>query len=242
MLLHRLNKPLAELKVAVVTPTYERDRFLGQSLRYFRAQQHSCAALRWFVLDDSATRSQHAFFNDAPDLEYHWLATRTPLGEKRNRLNRLAQAWGADIICSMDDDDWYGPRYVQDMTDLLRSSDACFAGSGDDHYFDARGQRVLFINAVRDHMSCNGVLCYKSFVLGERAYDSGAASAEEPAFIRRDKVLQHPDVRRIHLALAFEQNTVSKRNYLRDPRCRTDLSLDDFPMQEADRQFYRSLA
>ena len=237
----RLDKTLSGLKVAVVTPTFNRDRFLGQSFRYFRAQHNPFAALRWFVLDDSPARSGHPFFSGLPDVQYHWLDTRVPLGEKRNRLNRMAQTWGADIICSMDDDDWYGPGYVRDMAQLLLQNDACFAGSGSDYYYDAWNHRILLVPPVRENASCNAVLCYKTFVLGKRSYNSSAASGEEPAFIRRDPVLQHPAIQCVHLALAFAHNTVTKHNYVRNPRYQTTLSLDDFPMQDADREFYRGL-
>jgi len=50
--------------------------------------------------------------------------------------------------------------------------------------------------------------------------------------------LQHPDVKRIHLALAWGLNTVSKRGYLIDTKLRTPLTLDDFPMTDLDKQFY----
>jgi hypothetical protein len=237
----QLDKPLSGLKVAFVTPTFGRDHFLGQSLRYFKAQHNPFAALRWFILDDSPARSRHCFFSGTPDIEYHWRDTRVRLGEKRNILNRLAQTWGADIICSMDDDDWYGPSYAHDMAELLLQNDACFAGSGSDYYYDAHNHRILYVAPVRENTSCNGVLCYKTFVLGARSYNSDAAFGEEPAFLQRDPVLQHPAIERVHLALAFSHNTVTKRNYVLDPRCRTALTLADFPMQEADRQFYRGL-
>lgn len=239
MLRYRLDKTVAELRVAVLTPTYRREPFLAQSYRYFRAQHNPFGALRWFVLDDSPARSAHAFFDDDPSVDYRWLRERVPLGEKRNLLNDSAAQWGADIVCSLDDDDWYGPHYLSDMATLLVENDACFAGSGDDYYYDARGERVLFVPAPRDAMSCNGVLCYKTFVLGSRRYDAAARSGEEMAFVQRDEVLQHPDVKRIHLALASGFNTVSKRVYLTDPKFRTALTLDDFPMTDADRAFYR---
>ncbi|WP_233865348.1 hypothetical protein [Paraburkholderia adhaesiva] len=139
----------------------------------------------------------------------------------------------------MDDDDWYGPDYVSDMATLLLQSDACFAGSGDDYYYDPHGQHVLFIPAPRQSMTCNGVLCYKTFVLESRGYSPEARSGEEPAFIQRDPVLQHPDVRRIHLALASGLNTVSKRGYLINVTLRSTLTLDDFPMTDTDQRFYR---
>jgi glycosyltransferase involved in cell wall biosynthesis len=239
MLSHRLDKTVCELRVAVVTPTYQRDSFLAQTHRYFGAQANPFAALRWFVLDDSPQRSAHPFFATDPSVDYQWLPERVPLGAKRNLLNDHARRWGSDIICSMDDDDWYGPDYLSDMATLLLENDGCFAGSGDDYYYDARGQRVLFVPAPREAMSCNGVLCYKTFVLESRRYDASARSGEEMAFIQRDRVLQHPDVGRIHLALASGFNTVSKRGYLIDTKLRTTLTVDDFPMTEADRVFYR---
>ncbi|WP_233865347.1 hypothetical protein [Paraburkholderia adhaesiva] len=91
MLLHRIDKTLSQLKVAVVTPTYNRERFLAQSHRYFGAQINPFAALRWFVLDDSPQRSEHGFFSDDPAVDYEWANERLPLGEKRNRLNRKAK-------------------------------------------------------------------------------------------------------------------------------------------------------
>lgn len=241
MLLHSLDRPSHDLKVAVVTPSYARDAFLAQTYRYFKSQQGDFAARRWFVLDDSENRSQHAFFNDDDEVAYHWLAQRQTLGHKRNLLNDMAQEWGADIICSMDDDDWYGPEYLKDMTTILLASDRCFAGSGCDYYFDANSGKILFIPAVRDETSCNGVLCYKTKVLQWRRYDDSARMAEEGRFLLNEAILQHPDVKRIHMALAWKGNTVTKRNYVNTSRYHTDLTLDDFPMEEADRQFYRQL-
>lgn len=239
MLLHRLDKSTSDLKVAVVTPTYNRERFLAQVWRYFSAQTNPFAALRWFVLDDSPRRSAQPFFSSDPTVDYEWLPERLALGEKRNRLNEKAKRWGADIVCAMDDDDWYGPEYVSSLAALLLQSDACFAGSGDDYYYDPNRERVLFVPAVRENTTCNNVLGYKTFVLDSRSYNPSAKSGEEPAFIQRDRVIQHPDVRRIHLALASGLNTVSKRGYLIDPKLRTTLTLDDFPMTHSDRQFYR---
>lgn len=239
MLRYELNKAIADLKVAVVTPTYERDRLLRQSYRYFKAQENPFHALRWFVLDDSRSRSGHDFFSRDADVDYQWTSERLPLGEKRNRLNDAAMNWGADIVCSMDDDDWYGPDYTLDMSALLLQSDACFAGSGDDYYFDVDRQRVLFVPAVRESTSCNGVLCYKSYVLQSRRYDCTKKSGEEPSFIQRDKILQHSDIKRVHLAMAYNGNTVSKRGYTMDKRRWTQLTLDDFPMHEQHRTFYR---
>lgn len=239
---YRLQKTIDALRVAVVTPTYERERFLARTWRYFDAQRQPFASLRWFIHDDSAHESAHAFTHGDARVDYVWTPHRMPLGAKRNALNARARAWGADIICSMDDDDWYGPGYLADMAALLLAHEGAFAGSGDDFYYFVKERKVLRIPAVRPGTSCNGVLCYKSAVLDSRAYDDSARSGEERAFIRDDFVAQHPDVSRIHLALAHARNTVHKRGYLRDPALVSHLTPGDFPMDAEDVAFYSTLS
>ncbi|WP_233873448.1 glycosyltransferase family 2 protein [Paraburkholderia adhaesiva] len=242
MIIHRLDKEIDALRVAVVTPTFERSRFLAQTWKYFSYQQHPFAALRWFVFDDSAQPQENGFLHTDPRVEYMWTPYRVPLGGKRNTLNEKARAWGADIICSMDDDDWYGRSYLADMARLLLVHEGVFAGSGEDYYLFLKEWCVLRVLAVKPGTSCNGVLCYKAAVLDTRAYDGLARSGEERAFICNDFVAQHPDVSRIHLALAHSSNTVRKRGYLLNPALGTSMRLDDFPMDPEDIDFYSGLA
>ena len=230
------------MKVAIVTPTYLRDAFLIQTLQYV-LQQSAPWEIHWFILDDSPESSRHAdTFGTYPQIHYEWLNEKIPLGKKRNLLNEQAVLWEADIICSMDDDDWYGPDYVKEMTTLLYSSDEIlFTGSGDDYYLNISNGDILKIPAVREYTSCNGVLCYKAEALKGRKYSDDAKFAEEHSFLNGVKVYQHPDIQKLHLALAHPNNTVTKKNYCRNETYRTELSLNDFPMQQADRLFYLNL-
>lgn len=231
------------LKIAIVTPSYQRDHFLLQTLSYVEQQQHQATEIRWFILDDFPNISAHkALFQTKNYVEYHWRSEKQALGLKRNRLNNMALHWGADIICSMDDDDWYGPTYVQEMSDLLWEDEANeFVGSGEDYYYEVKKNRVLKILAVREFSSCNGVLCYKTRVLKDRQYDDSANFAEEQHFLNHAKIIQHPNIQRLHLALAHQSNTVTKKNYCYGDSHLVDLSLDDFPMTEKDKLFYLSL-
>ena len=234
--------PKQKIKIAIVTPTYQRDFFLAQTLSYIEQQQQACFELRWFVLDDSVQISNHVtYFQDKKFVEYKWLEEKLPLGEKRNLLNQMAKNWGAEMICSMDDDDWYGPTYISEMYDLLFSqSDLLFSGSAEDYYYDLAHDRILRIPAFYPNSSCNGVLCYKVTALDQHHYQSTAQFAEESHFLNHAKVLQLPDIKRVHLALAHPNNTVSKKNFCSE-QYTTQLSLDDLPMLEKDKAFYRQL-
>ena len=108
-------------KVALLTPTYQRNHFLWQTLRYVKQQNMPNAQLRWFIFDDSTVISSHQpLFDSDVQIQYTWQAQKMTLGAKRNVLNDQAQRWGADFICSMDDDDWYGAGYVSEMVSLLQ--------------------------------------------------------------------------------------------------------------------------
>lgn len=229
-------------KIAVLTPTCERPDFLAQTLRYVLAQDlPEGAQLHWFVLDDSAAPAQIDGLDD-PHIHYRHLPRRMNLGAKRNLLNDMAKEWGADYFCAMDDDDWYGPSYVSSMVELLQSTGHFFAGSSKDYYFHVRTGTVLRVGAIGPGHSCNGVLCYRAEALGNgRRYDEHKRFGEEASFLRGAFVAQHPDVRKVHLALVHSGNTVSKEVIYASPACHTAMTLADFPMQLQDQGFYRAL-
>jgi hypothetical protein len=226
------------MKIAIVTPTWNRPEFLRQTHRYMRAQRLAQAQIRWFVLDDSDFPISDDW-TQSMQVAYRWLDAKITLGRKRNMLNDAARAWGADFICAMDDDDWYGPDYVADMVGLL-SGPHDMAGSGPHYYCHIASGRIVKVPAVRPDSTCNALLCYRASVLQTARYDDNRTFAEEAAFLAGHRVAQHPDIARVHLATIHGNNTVSKRNYLLNPAYQTPLTLADFPMEEADRQFYEA--
>lgn len=231
-----------KLRVAVLTPTFNRTLYLSQTLRYLRAQVVPTGyELAWFVCDDTPQINSQPWTRDDPQVHYEWLPEKLPLGAKRNRLNDAAQAWGAKILCAMDDDDWYGPDYVASMISLLEGGDLLFAGSGEIFYYHVASGKILHAPPVRSMSTCNGVLCYKADALKNSRYNETDRSAEERGFLKRNRVLQHTKVRNVYLALAHHDNTVSKRNYFLSKDCHTDLTLREFPMRPEDQAFYRQL-
>src|SRR5262245_36022552 len=102
-----LNDDLAGLRIAFVTPTCNRPDLLARTLEYVSYQRLRGATGRWIVLDDSPAPHPVLSRSDDDAVDYVWRPVKAPLGAKRNFLNERAAAWGADIICAMDDDDWY---------------------------------------------------------------------------------------------------------------------------------------
>ena len=230
-------------KVALVTPTYNRDHFLAQTLQYVLGQITPHYELHWFVADDSAQPSQHeSSFKTMPNVSYFWQAQKQSLGSKRNLLNQWACDWGAEFICSLDDDDWYGSNYVADMVQLLiNHPEYQFAGSSEDYYYDVKNNRILKIDAVNEHSSCNGVLCYRASITKKHSYNPDAKFAEESSFLHKLPVIQNRNIQQLHLALAHDSNTVTKKNYTSHDKFQVNLALTDFPMSPQQIEFYLNL-
>jgi len=108
--------------VSVVVPTYpKRHAYHALTLASFRCQKY--ANLELIVLDTGGARSPAFDADDAsrdPRIRYyHDSADDLSLGQKRNRLVELARG---DIVCHFDDDNLYGPCYVETLLPHLQHS------------------------------------------------------------------------------------------------------------------------
>ena len=244
----KIDKPLSDIRVVVVTPTYSRMNFLQQTYRYFLGQDYPYPNnLFWCVLDDSPKKPNslfHASLQAPPNIYYKHHAEKLLIGRKRNMLNEMAISLGADIICAMDDDDWYGPSYVRELVELLMASPFPLAGGSAIHYYVAGQDRILHFNRpFGPYHSCNNLFSYKADLLQYTSYDNDKAKGEEMAFTKRFKIplVQHPMTKRVFLGLIHSNNIVSKDFISENAKFITDLTLEDFPMDEKSRDFLRSI-
>jgi hypothetical protein len=90
-------------KVICMMPTYNRRRFVEQSIRLFIAQDYANREL--VILDDGEDEVSDLVPAGA-SVRYVRMKGRSTIGEKRNVG---AQDTDADIVVQWDDDDWYGP-------------------------------------------------------------------------------------------------------------------------------------
>lgn len=107
--------------VSIITPTWNRAALLPRIAACVLAQQR--IDWEWLVLDDSPIPS--AFMQELaqrdPRVRYWHGTVRQRIGSKRNQLIALA---AADVIAHFDDDDHYGPGYLNRMVGLLQEQDA----------------------------------------------------------------------------------------------------------------------
>jgi glycosyltransferase involved in cell wall biosynthesis len=108
--------------VSLLTPTYNRRRFLPNLVECIAAQTYPAAKMEWLLLDDGTDSVEDMIPAFQARLKgvtvrYMRLPERLRVGAKRNRLHDLATG---DICVCMDDDDYYMPERVHHVVLKLR--------------------------------------------------------------------------------------------------------------------------
>ena len=122
--------------VSIVTPTYNRRRFIPSLIKMVQNQTYPRDRMEWVVFDDGQEEVRDLFESNKynlPTLNFIWSEDKMTLGEKRNRLNQEAKG---DIIVAMDDDDFYFPERVEEAVKKLTFSNYLIAGVSDLYMYD----------------------------------------------------------------------------------------------------------
>jgi glycosyltransferase involved in cell wall biosynthesis len=103
--------------VSVILTTRDRPRLLPVALACFEHQTYANREL--IVVDDGASYPANLPATEASSIMHIRLASGTPLGIK---LNHGVDAARGSLCMKMDDDDWYGPDYLQSSVSALLAS------------------------------------------------------------------------------------------------------------------------
>lgn len=104
--------------VSIITPTHERESYLPRLYNAVMAQSH--VDIELLVCDDSDAPSRFATALCDERIRYIYSPRRLTQGAKRDLLVREA---AGTVIAQFDDDDYYGPEYIETMLQRLGSSD-----------------------------------------------------------------------------------------------------------------------
>jgi glycosyltransferase involved in cell wall biosynthesis len=97
--------------VTVVTPTYNRHENFEIAIRNYKSFNYPRHKLFWIILDDSKDDSlKNQLPLDDKSIRYIHNPIKEKIGAKRNRL---AAECTTQIICHMDDDDYYYPDSIK---------------------------------------------------------------------------------------------------------------------------------
>lgn len=230
--------------VSVVTPTWNRRSFLPYLLYMFQYQDYPAERRELVILDDSETSNadlidgMKKYATSPQQIRYYHLPQRLTIGEKRNRLNALAN--GEYIIC-MDDDDYYPADKLTYTISEMQRHRATFAGCDSIPIWYSHIDRIYRSHAFGPKHALNGTFAYHRSHLKRHRYDDGAWLAEEGSFLNdfSTPVLQLAPERSI-LCISHNANTFDK-DFVMGSGERDDRQLADYVSDPHLTRFYQRL-
>lgn len=233
------NKPF----VSVVTPTYNRARFVPAMVGCYKSQTYPKDRMEWIVLDDG-TESIEALFTKLtaglPNIRYIRLPEKLNIGAKRNILNKEAKG---ELIISMDDDDFYSPERIQHaVTKFIQNPKIDLAGSSELYIYFSDTKEIYKLGPYHATHATNGTMAVRNQYAKTHFYDETVTHAEERSFLDD---YNHPmiqlDPMKVMLVMSHSENTFDKNKLRTEPSPfvkKTNMKMKDFIKDKGLRDFY----
>ena len=233
--------------VSVLTPTYNRRKFIPALIECYKSQTYPSNRMEWIILDDGQDSVEDIFREAAktiPNLRYIRENTKQLIGAKRNRLHKEAKG---EIFVCMDDDDYYHPERVSHaVTKLQQDPKIQLAGSSVLFMYYTDVKVILKLGPYGPNHATNGTMAMKASYAKTHFYDETVTHAEEISFLERYK---HPMVQldpfKVMLVISHTENTFDKKKFLtkeqleKNPYLKmTQYKIKDFIKEKALRDFY----
>jgi glycosyltransferase involved in cell wall biosynthesis len=232
--------------VSVVTPTYDRSRFIESMVACYKAQTYPKDRMEWIILDDGTEKVGdlvERYTKGLPNIRYIALEEKLNIGAKRNQLNQEAKG---EIIISMDDDDWYSPERVAHVVKSFAQNPAYqLAGSSQLYMYYSDTGEIISLGPYGKRHATNGTMAYRASYAKTHSYDDTVVYAEEKSFLEdyKNPMIQL-DPKKTMLVMSHSENTFDKsqfRQATNDPYVKkTQLKLSDFVKDKVLQDFYRS--
>ena len=199
--------------VSVVTPTYNRRRFLYALIQCYTSQLYPRDRMEWIILDDGEDCVKDVFDAAAisiPNLRYIRMENKLLIGAKRNILNKEAKG---DIIVAMDDDDFYPPERVSHAVMKFESNpNIQLAGSTVLYMYYTDIKKIYKLGPYNPRHATNGTMAWRRSYALTHTYDETVTHAEESSFLEKYK---HPmiqlDPLKVMLVISHSENTFDKK-------------------------------
>jgi glycosyltransferase involved in cell wall biosynthesis len=208
-------------EVSVLTPTYNRRRFLPSIIECYKQQTFDKSKMEWIILDDGEDCVRDIFEEAAktiPNLRYirHEPTPKLLIGAKRNILNKEARG---DILIAMDDDDYYPPDRVKHAVYRLNQNPKIdLAGSSEMYLFYTDIKKIYKVGPIRNNHATNGTMAWRKRYALTHTYDETVTHAEERSFLDDYK---HPMIQldpfKVMLVISHSENTFDKKKMRENP-------------------------
>lgn len=227
--------------ISVVTPTYNRRRFIPYLIKCYRNQIYPKEHMEWIIYDDGSDSVGDLFKDlDIPNVRYVYNEEKMNIGYKRNKLNELAKG---HIIIAMDDDDYYPPERVHHVVQMMRANPRyMLAGSSEIYMYYTDIKTIYKFGPYSNSHATNGTMAWSGVYGKSHKYDETVTHAEEKSFLEN---YQHPmiqlDPHKTMLVISHSENTFDKKKMreVESKFCKkTSMKIKDFIKEKYLKDFY----
>jgi glycosyltransferase involved in cell wall biosynthesis len=227
--------------VSVVTPTYNRRKFLPWLLRSIKAQAYPAERIEWLVFDDGTDRiwdvlEPHA---KAMNIRYFTSDQKCNIGVKRNRLHSEARG---EIIVVMDDDDYYPPCRISHAVTRLKQVKGEFVGSSRNHLFFTDDKSIWEVGPYGPNHATFGTFAFAKSLVAKTSCDESVTFAEEVSFTKQYSIpLGQLDPMKTMLVMCHSENTFNKNTLRTNPSPlvrKTNIKVNTILKNKEMRDFY----
>lgn len=229
--------------ISVITPTYNRRKFIPQLIKMYKAQKYPAHRMEWIILDDGSDPVGDVFENlSIPNLKYIYTAEKQTIGAKRNRLNK--ESCG-DILIAMDDDDYYPPDRVSSVVTAFRQHPTIeLAGTSEVYLYYSDIETIYKLGPYNKNHATNGTMAWRRSYATAHTYDETVTHAEERSFLEEYK---YPMIQlnplKVMLVMSHSENTYDKRKMREGENPyvkKTSMKLKDFIKDISIREFFKN--
>lgn len=230
--------------VSVITPTYNRRRFIPYLIKCFKSQDYPGRRMEWIILDDGSDPVGDLFKDlGIPNLRYIYEPEKRTIGAKRNRLN--AESRG-DIIVAMDDDDYYPPERVSTAVKAFkRHPNIQLAGASEVYMYYSDIQTIYKLGPYNQNHATNGTMAWRRSYAQTHQYDETVTHAEEKSYL--DEYI-HPMIQlpalNVMLVMSHSENTFDKKKMREQPDNafvkKTPMKIQQVIRDKETREFFKN--
>lgn len=216
--------------VSILTPTFNRRKFIPQYLRNIRRQDYK-GRIEILIADDGEDKVEDLIPKNSI-FRYIKMPEKKPIGYKRNLL--CSEAKG-EILINMDDDDFYPTRRISHAIEKLNKKEAYIAGCSHNYLYD-KNRGITQYGPISDYHATAGTFAFYSEYLDRNKFNDSAENGEEIGFTHHftNPLIQLDSINTI-LIMCHSKNTHNKDSL---PTEETKLILSDFIKDKIEYEFY----
>jgi glycosyltransferase involved in cell wall biosynthesis len=221
--------------VSVITPTYNRRRFIPSLIKCYESQDYPKDRMEWIILDDGQEKAEDLFEaikERIPNIRYIYMEDKLLIGGKRNILNKEAKG---EIIVAMDDDDFYFPCRVSAAVKAFKQKpNVELAGASEIYMYYSDNKEIWKLGPYSATHATNGTMAFRSSYAKTHTYDDIVTHSEERSFLDdyKNPMIQL-DPMKVMLVMSHSENTFDKKKMREQKQPnpfvkKTTLKLGDF--------------